>query len=160
MRQIFPLSAFFAGFLILNNLSLIHNPVGFYQLSKILTTPCVVLINFVLFRKMISKERLFAMLVTCVGMALVSVESVKSNLVGTLIASAAFTATACYQVWIGKKIVELNVDAPQLLLNQSAMAVWLLMPISFAFDTLPNFCESNSAHILFGHMVTLSFWQL
>lgn len=155
MRQIFRLSAFFAGFIILNNLSLTHNPVGFYQLSKILTTPCVVSINFVLFRKAISKEKLVAVLVTCLGMALVSVESVRSNLLGTVLASAAFTTTACYQVWIGKKIAELAVDAPQLLLNQSAASTCLLIPLSFAFDKLPDFCEFKPVRVLLDYMLTL-----
>ena len=140
--KVLPLSAFFAGFLILNNLSLANNPVGFYQLSKILTTPSVVAINFAIFRKYISQDKLLAVLVTCLGVGLVSVESFKSNLFGTVIACAAFTTTACYQIWIGKKIVDLNVDAAQLLLNQSAVAVWLLVPVSFAFDVFPDFCKS------------------
>lgn len=139
--KVLPLSAFFAGFLILNNLSLANNPVGFYQLSKILTTPCVVLVNFVLFRKYISQDKLIAVLVTCVGVGLVSVQSFKSNLFGTVIACAAFTTTACYQIWIGKKMEDLDVDAPQLLLNQCATAVWLLIPVSYAFDVFPNFCK-------------------
>lgn len=140
--KVLPLSAFFAGFLILNNLSLANNPVGFYQLSKILTTPCVVLVNFVLFRKYISQDKLIAVLVTCVGVGLVSVQSFKSNLFGTVIACAAFTTTACYQIWIGKKMEDLDVDAPQLLLNQCATAVWLLIPVSYAFDVFPDFCKS------------------
>lgn len=139
--KVLPLSGLFAGFLILNNLSLASNPVGFYQLSKILTTPCVVLINFVLFRKYITQDKLLAVLVTCLGVGLVSVESVRTNSFGTVIACAAFTFTACYQIWIGKKLVDLDVDAPQLLLNQSAMAVWILIPISCLFDDYPDFCK-------------------
>lgn len=142
--KILPLSGFFACFLVLNNLSLANNPVGFYQLSKILTTPCVVFINFALFRKYISQDKLVAVLVTCVGVGLVSVESVRTNGIGTVIACAAFTTTACYQIWIGKKLGDLEVDAPQLLLNQSATAVWLLIPISFLFDVYPDFCKCRS----------------
>jgi solute carrier family 35 protein E3 len=139
--QVLPLSAFFASFLVLNNLSLAHNPVGFYQLSKILTTPSVVFINFLLFRKSIPREQLLAVVVTCVGVGLVSVESFKGNVFGTCVAAAAFTTTACYQIWIGKKMVELNVDAPQLLLNQSVTAVALLIPVMIVVDVFPDFCE-------------------
>lgn len=141
--KILPLSGLFAGFLILNNLSLANNSVGFYQLSKILTTPSVVLINFVLFRKYISQDKLLAVSITCVGVGLVSVESVRTNSFGTVVASAAFILTACYQIWIGKKLVDLEVDAPQLLLNQSATAVCLLIPVSYLFDEYPDFCKSQ-----------------
>ncbi|KXT01903.1 hypothetical protein AC579_1615 [Pseudocercospora musae] len=140
--KVLPLSAFFAAFLILSNLSLANNPIGFYQLSKILTTPCVVLVNFLLFRQYICHDKLIAVLVTCVGVGLVSVQSFQSNLFGTVIACAAFTTTACYQIWIGKKMQDLEVDAPQLLLNQCATAVWLLIPVSYAFDVFPDFCKS------------------
>lgn len=142
--KVLPLSTFFAGFLILSNLSLANNPVGFYQLSKILTTPTVVLINFLLFQKQIASDKLLAVLTTCIGVAMVSVESFRSNLFGTVVACAAFTTTACYQIWIGKKIEDLDVDAPQLLLNQSATAVILLIPVSIALDTFPDFCTCCS----------------
>lgn len=98
-------------------------------------------INFILFRKTISQNRLLAVLATCVGVALCSVTEFRSNLFGTVIACAAFSVTACYQIWIGKKMADLEVDAPQLLLNQSANAIWLLIPVSVAFDTMPDLCE-------------------
>jgi solute carrier family 35 protein E3 len=142
--QVLPISAFFASFLVLNNLSLAHNPVGFYQLSKILTTPSVVALNFILFRKTIPREQLMAVAASCIGVGLVSVQSFKGNALGTGIACMAFTTTACYQIWIGKKMIDLKVDAPQLLLNQSVTAVALLIPVSLVVDTFPNFCESGN----------------
>ena len=45
--QMLPVCAFFAGYVVLGNLSLTLNSIGFYQLSKVMTTPTVVLINFV-----------------------------------------------------------------------------------------------------------------
>lgn len=141
VAKVLPLSGFFAAFLILSNLSLATNPVGFYQLSKILTTPTVVFINLVFFSKQISQHRLAAVLVTCLGVALVSVDSFRTNLTGTVVACASFATTACYQIWIGERIVELDVDAPQLLLNQSATAVLILIPVCLLLDTIPDFCE-------------------
>ncbi|EGP84389.1 unnamed protein product [Zymoseptoria tritici ST99CH_3D1] len=146
--QVLPLSAFFAGFLVLNNLSLAHNPVGFYQLSKILTTPSVVFINFLVFQKTIPREQFLAVLVTCVGVGLVSVQSFKGNALGTGIACAAFTTTACYQIWIGKKMADLKVDAPQLLLNQSVTAVALLIPVSMLVDVFPDFSTISTPTLL------------
>jgi solute carrier family 35 protein E3 len=58
---------------------------------------------------------------------------------GASIAVAAFTVTAFYQVWIGKKIRDFNVSSPQLLLNQAPISVLLLAVLVPFFDTMPNF---------------------
>jgi hypothetical protein len=41
-----PMSAVYVAFIVFNNLSIRHNPVGFYQISKIAITPVVVAIEF------------------------------------------------------------------------------------------------------------------
>ncbi|SMQ49433.1 unnamed protein product [Zymoseptoria tritici ST99CH_3D1] len=160
--QVLPLSAFFAGFLLLNNLSLATNPVGVYQLAKILTAPAVVWINFILFRKTIERNKILAVLITCTGVGIVSVDALRTNVIGTAIAGAAVTITACYQIWIGKKIVDLGVEAPQLLLNQSATAVCLLIPISLCIDTFPDFSiiPANTLRFLFAGGIVASFINL
>ena len=142
--EVLPLSIFFASFLILNNLSLTFNPIGFYQLSKIMTTPSVVFINFALFGIKISRSKLVAVLLSCLGVGLVSSVSIGKDLVGISIACAAFTVTACYQIWIGKKMGELDCDAPQLLLHQSLSAALLLVPVSLLVDVRPDFCTVSA----------------
>ena len=133
-----PISAFFAGFLLLGNLSLSLNTVGFYQLAKVMTTPTVVLLNFILFGKTISATMLLAILSVCLGVGLTSTTLALSNVLGAFVAVSAFTVTALYQIWIGKKIAELKVSAPQLLLNQAPVSVVLLtffVPLS---DKIPD----------------------
>ena len=136
--QMLPISAFFAGFLLLGNLSLALNNVGFYQLAKVMTTPAVVLLNFVLFRKKISRDTLLAIIAVCLGVSLVNVQLALSNMLGTTIATAAFTVTALYQIWIGKKITDLKVTAPQLLLNQAPVSVLLLACVAPFIDKIPD----------------------
>jgi drug/metabolite transporter (DMT)-like permease len=139
-----PVCAFFAGYVVLGNLSLTYNDVGFYQLSKIMTTPTVVLINYVLFRKQVTRYMLAAILATCIGVGFTMNEAAKTALFGVIVATMAFCSTALYQIWIGKKIEDFAVSPPQLLLNQAPISVCLLIPFVPFFDTIPKFQEIPS----------------
>ncbi|RAR14376.1 helicase SWR1 [Stemphylium lycopersici] len=136
--QMLPVCGFFAGYVVLGNLSLTFNSIGFYQLSKVMTTPTVVLINFVLFRKYVTRYMLAAILATCIGVSFTINEAAKTQLFGVIIATLAFCSTALYQIWIGKKIEDFSVSPPQLLLNQAPIAVCLLIPFVPFFDTIPD----------------------
>lgn len=61
-----------------------------------------------------------------------------TSALGASIAVAAFTVTAFYQVWIGKKIKDFNVSSPQLLLNQAPISVLILAFMVPFFDTMPD----------------------
>src|SRR5579862_7047010 len=113
VAKMIPICSFFAGFLILNNLSLAFNSVGFYQLAKIMTTPCVVLFNFVLLRKTITFEAGLSLVSLCFGVALTNRGGAGSNPLGAAIAVAAFTTTAIYQIWISKEIKDFGVNSSQ-----------------------------------------------
>jgi solute carrier family 35, member E3 len=139
LRDTLSISVLFVGFLVLGNLSLALNPVSFYQLAKILTTPTVVAINFLLFRKRIAYPLLSAIGVSCLGVAMTNVAGFSSNPLGTLVAVAAFIITAFYQIWIGKKVEELDIGAPALLLNQAPVSVILLLLLLPFTDTIPDF---------------------
>lgn len=157
-----PISAFFAGFLLLGNLSLAFNTVGFYQLAKVMTTPAVVLLNFLLSGIKVSKGTFLAIAAVCVGVTLVNAKLALSNMLGTAIAAAAFTVTALYQIWIGKKITDLNITAPQLLLNQAPVSVLLLACVSLFIDTPPTIIliPRNVLWTLFGSGILASLLNL
>ena len=67
IKSMLPLSINFCGFVVFTNLSLQHNTVGTYQLIKVLTTPCIMLIHAVFYRKTYS----FPILLTLVSMLVV-----------------------------------------------------------------------------------------
>lgn len=136
--QMLPLCSFFAGFLILGNLSLAYNSIGFYQLAKIMTTPCVALLQYIYLGKSISGITIAALASVCFGVALTNSGAVGTTMLGVSIAVAAFTVTAFYQVWIGKKMKDFAVSSPQLLLNQAPISVLLLAFLVPWFDTLPD----------------------
>lgn len=54
MKDMLLLSLSFCGFVVLTNLSLQSNTVGTYQISKFLTTPCIMLIQSAFFGKTFS----------------------------------------------------------------------------------------------------------
>jgi solute carrier family 35, member E3 len=118
---------------------LTYNEIGFYQLSKVMTTPTVVLINFVLFRKTVTRWMLLSILTTCVGVSFALNQEADTPLFGVIVATIAFCSTALYQIWIGKKIEDFAVSAPQLLLNQAPISVLMLIPFVPFFDTIPDF---------------------
>lgn len=74
----------------------------------------------------------------CTGVALTNSGAAGTTLFGASIAIAAFTVTAFYQVWIGKKIQDFKVSSPQLLLNQAPISVFLLAFLVPFFDTIPD----------------------
>lgn len=51
LKQILPLSASFCGFVVFTNLSLQNNAVGTYQLAKSMTTPTILFIQAVVYKK-------------------------------------------------------------------------------------------------------------
>lgn len=136
--QMIPLCSFFAGFLILGNLSLAYNSIGFYQLAKIMTTPCVALLQYFFLSKSISLATMGALASVCIGVALTNTGAAGTTTLGASIATAAFTVTAFYQVWIGKKMKDFAVSSPQLLLNQAPISVLLLAMLVPWFDTMPD----------------------
>ncbi|KAL0024314.1 hypothetical protein WJX79_007132 [Trebouxia sp. C0005] len=58
--QVLPLAAAYVGYVVLNNLSLRLNTVGFYQISKICIMPTLIAIEIALFGKYPSKKVLAA----------------------------------------------------------------------------------------------------
>lgn len=81
--------AILAGsFVLYNAASLINlnvNTVGFYQVSKILVTPTVMLINFLAFQKSTSTETKQAVGVMLIGVTLATVSDVDVNFIGFMV---------------------------------------------------------------------------
>ncbi|KAI9684413.1 MAG: hypothetical protein M1829_002223 [Trizodia sp. TS-e1964] len=160
--KMIPLCTFFAGFLILNNLSLAYNSVGFYQLAKIMTTPCVVFLNYLLFGKTINSLTALALASVCFGVGLTDTDIARSNPLGAIFAVLAFFVTATYQIWIGKKIVDFQVSSSQLLLNQASISVLLLAFVAPLFDTFTDLRQvpSNTLIALFLSGIVASLLNL
>ena len=103
-----------------------------------MTTPCVALLQYLVLNKSTSLLTLSTLASVCIGVALTNTGAAGTTTLGASIATAAFTVTAFYQVWIGKKMKDFFVSSPQLLLNQAPISVLLLAFLAPVLDTVPN----------------------
>ena len=103
-----------------------------------MTTPCVAVLQYFYLGKTVTGLTVTALASVCVGVGLTNTGASGTTMLGVTIAVAAFTVTAFYQVWIGKKIKDFNVSSPQLLLNQAPISVLLLAFMAPFFDTVPT----------------------
>ncbi|KAG2423567.1 hypothetical protein HXX76_015207 [Chlamydomonas incerta] len=133
-----PLALGYVGYIILNNLSLQLNTVGFYQILKIAIAPTVMLLDFVLFRKMQTWRIMSSVAVVCVGVTAATVTDhvAISNVVGLGVGLASVVVTALYQIWAGSKQKELQANSSQLLLAYTPQAILLLSVMVPLLDDL------------------------
>jgi solute carrier family 35, member E3 len=134
-----PQCILFSMSLLLGNFSLALNSVGFYQLAKIMTGPCVVLLNYLLFRKTVTMLIMSSLALVCIGVGMTNSSAAGTNPIGAVVSIVAFATTAMYQIWIGKKMEDFKVTSAQLLFNQAPLAVLLLIVIVPFSDTIPTF---------------------
>lgn len=154
--DVLPICGMFTAYVILGNLSLTYNSIGFYQLAKVMTTPVVVLITFVMFRIPITVYKALAIGCICAGVSLTNSNSAQSNPFGAIISGAAVTVTAFYQIWIGKKIEDLDVSAQQLLMNQAPTSALLLVFCVPVLDKIPDFSKAVPIKFCHGSWLTRS----
>lgn len=139
VKRMISVSAFFSAAVVLGNVRLAYCSIGFFQLSKILLTPCTALLNYILFRKTTSRVRLIAIAVCCIGTAMTNTKEAITNPFATLIAFVSIVVAATYQIWIGKRMGDLKVSAPQLLLNQAPISVVILLFLLPFSSSRPDF---------------------
>jgi len=136
VRAILGLCASFCGFVVLTNLSLQYNSVGFYQCAKVMTTPTIVAIQMAFYKTEFSKNIKGALAVVCLGVLIATVTDIELNLLGSVIAAAGVLVTSLYQIWVGTKQKELDVDSMQLLYYQAPISAIGLVPFVPLLDDM------------------------
>ncbi|KAL2164143.1 hypothetical protein VTH06DRAFT_3357 [Thermothelomyces fergusii] len=163
--DILPLSLAMSLNVILPNLSLAFSTVTFYQIARILLTPAVAALNYLLYRATLPRPAILALVPACLGVGLVSYYDTRppqapghgghhhhhhhhhqqrqqqgvqtTSPLGVLFALSGTLASALYTVWIAAYHRRLKLTSMQLLLNQAPVsAVLLLYAIPF-LDTWP-----------------------
>ena len=127
-RSLLLLAAAFVGYVVLSNLNLRENSVGFYQLTKIAVTPIVLAIEFVFYGKHFSAPVIASVVVVCIGVGLATVTDpeVASNPVGLLVGLGSILTTSLYLIWAGKRQSEYGLGSLQLLHQYVPKAAVLL----------------------------------
>ncbi|CAH3141647.1 unnamed protein product [Porites lobata] len=161
--KVVPLSLAFCGFVVFTNLSLQNNTVGTYQLAKALTTPTIVAIHTVFYNKSYSTQIKLTVIPIIVGVFLNSYYDVKFNWVGTVYASLGVIVTSVYQVWVGTKQKEFQVNSMQLLYYQAplsagmlAIAVLIFEPVTAENGLLSSWSMSSVLVVLASGVVAFS----
>ncbi|MFS7934754.1 putative sugar phosphate transporter domain-containing protein [Helianthus anomalus] len=109
----------------LANVSLKFNSVGFYQMAKIAVTPAIVLAEFMLYRKRISFQKVLALTVVSIGVAVATVTDLQFHFFGACIAVAWIIPSAT------NKILWSNLQQQE---SWNALALmWKTTPITVFF---------------------------
>lgn len=142
-----PLSVTMCLNVILPNLSLAFSSVTFYQIARILLTPTVAVMNFVLYRATLPRAAIVSLIPACFGVGMVSyydsLPQADSKIrttspLGVIFAFAGIFASSLYTVWIGSYHKKLNMSSMQLLYNQAPIASFMLLYIIPFLDTFPE----------------------
>jgi len=88
----------FCGFVVLTNLSLAHNTVGTYQVAKMLTTPCVIVMQMIFYRKRFSILVKLTLIPITLGVIINFYYDIQFNVIGTIYATLGVLVTSLYQV--------------------------------------------------------------
>jgi len=150
IKQIIPLAIAMSLNVILPNLSLAFSTVTFYQVARILLTPMVALMNFVLYKSTLPRAAILALIPACAGVGMVSYydslpsadASVKTtSSLGVIFAMAGIFASSLYTVWISSYHKKLQMNSMQLLFNQAPLAAFMLLYVIPFVDTFPTWTE-------------------
>ncbi|KAK3719048.1 hypothetical protein LTR37_004612 [Vermiconidia calcicola] len=133
--RILPLAMGMIFNVVLPNASLAYSSIQFYQIMRVLVTPCVALLNFILLRVTISTSTASTLIPVCVGAGVISYfdtvpagdsQARGTTPLGVLFAFAGVFATSIYTVWIKKYHAVLDCTSMQLLFNQAPVSVLLM----------------------------------
>jgi solute carrier family 35 protein E3 len=150
IKEIIPLAIAMALNVILPNLSLAFSTVTFYQVARILLTPMVALMNYVLYKSTLPRNAIYALIPACLGVGMVSYydslptqdANVKTTSgLGVVFAFSGIFASSLYTVWISSYHKKLQMNSMQLLFNQAPLAAFMLLYVIPFVDTFPVWTE-------------------
>ncbi|CAI9537190.1 unnamed protein product [Staurois parvus] len=124
----------FCGFVVFTNLSLQNNTIGTYQLAKVMTTPMIILIQTLWYGKTFSLRIKLTLIPITLGVFLNSYYDVKFNALGMVFAALGVFVTSLYQVWVGAKQHELQVNSMQLLYYQAPLSSAMMLAVVPFFE--------------------------
>lgn len=165
IREIIPLSIAMSLNVILPNLSLAFSTVTFYQVARILLTPTVALMNFVLYKATLPQNAILALVPACIGVGMVSyydslptddVNVKTTSGLGVIFAFSGIFASSLYTVWIASYHRKLQMSSMQLLFNQAPVSAFLLLYVIPFVDTFPVWSQVPVNRWLMIFMVCLT----
>lgn len=131
---------------VLPNFSLAYSSVIFYQIARILLTPCTAAINFMFYKTTIARNALFMLAPILIGVGAVSYydhlpvsgATQTTSTLGVVFAFSGVVASSLYTVWIASYHRKLEMSSMQLLFNQAPVSTLLLLGFVPFVDVLPD----------------------
>ncbi|XP_066601090.1 solute carrier family 35 member E3-like [Prorops nasuta] len=155
IREMIVIAMTFCGFVVLTNLSLAYNTIGTYQVAKMLTTPCVIIMQMLFYKKHFTLTLKLTLIPIIIGVIINFYYDLQFNIVGTIYAILAVIVTSSYQVLVNRKQKQFQMDPMQLLFYQAPLSAVMLIIVIPYFEPLGNtFAHSWSISDIL--MVTLS----
>ncbi|KAL5089964.1 hypothetical protein Trisim1_004797 [Trichoderma cf. simile WF8] len=145
--HLIPLGSAMCFNVILPNLSLAYSTVTFYQIARILLTPTVAIMNFLLYGSSLPRGATLSLIPACVGVGLVTYfdsipvddQAIKTtSRLGIIFAFTGIFASSLYTVWIAGYHRKLNMNSMQLLYLQAPMACFFLLFFIPLVDDFPS----------------------
>ena len=133
---VIPLSIAFCGFIVFNNMSLQYNTIGIYQITKVLTTPAIVLIHMVFYKRYLKLSESVALFFVCAGVIIATEANLELNTAGITSGLLGVISSSVYQIWIETKQADFHCSPAQLLYYQAPISFILLLPVVYYTEPL------------------------
>ena len=134
ISRVLSISLAFCGYVAFNNMSLLTNSVGVYQISKIMCTPVIVSLEHFVYEQRQSREVILSLVPVCVGIFVTVYTDTDVNFVGSMWALLAIGANSLYTIWGKTKQNELGVSPMQILTYQAPLSGCILLFLLPFFD--------------------------
>lgn len=149
-----PLASSMALNIVGMNLSLQISTITFYQITRVLLTPTVAIINFFIYSKTIPRMAAYSLMPMCFGVALISYYDVKpppapgapiksNGLLSAVVAFGSVFISGVYTVWVGTYQRKYEVNGFQLLYNQAPLGAVLLLYAVPWTDRFPSLDQAG-----------------
>ena len=116
----------------LNNLSLRLNGVGTYQLLKLLVTPGICILNYMILKELISLKRSLILVLVCVGIAIATMSDLELRLYGLVVALIFVPVAAIYKVQFKRVLIKF--DMLSVLHRVYPPSIVIMIVLSLLFD--------------------------
>lgn len=148
IMNMLPLAIAMAMNIVGMNVSLQVSTITFYQITRVLLTPIVAIINFFFYKKTIPRMAVYALIPMCFGVGLISYYDQKPvpvpgapikavGALSVLLAIGSVTISGIYTIWIGTYQRKYEVNGFQLLFNQAPLGGVLLLYVVPWTDKFP-----------------------
>lgn len=146
--------------IIFMNFNLTTNSIGFYQMSKLVCIPYMIVYNMFFKNQRYTTFEIISLVVLLVGVGIFSVSDVELNKLGTLFAIIAILSTVHNQMLTGSYQAEYSINGPELQLAVIPFEFIFSLFSSIALEGKSFFAEPNLDSITISLLLGTCFFAI